>query len=139
MATYSVRNSKNREILRYTHHNTENLLDCEWLGLINELESASRACYEILRFVEKSGSCILLMDNRKQIAPTSVVEEWINKIWVPELYNAGIRYIAILELDSELKKIAHKKPLTDHKNGIEIRRFTGEFKARTWLHGKVMA
>ncbi|PVY40700.1 hypothetical protein [Pontibacter virosus] len=111
--------------------NPENeMLLSNWQGWLNS-EKGHTGCLKILDFVKEYRITKILNDNSK-VTGHSGDTEWMNRVWIPGLRDAGVKYFAWvysyefftqLEIDNTV----------DRSTGIAMRTFFLPDDARQWL------
>lgn len=80
-------------------------------------------------------ACRLLADTRKMAVVNPEDQAWVNNIWVPRVYRAGLKYTALLVPKSAVAKMSMDRMMTKAGPPIggETRYFDDVAKAVQWL------
>ncbi len=135
METTSIKNSKGIVFCTISLLPKEDLIYVEWIGFVNEAEASKTACWKIVEVIKHSKKSLVLNDNRKQTGPWPPVEEWLGKVWIPGMKDAGLKRFAHVHSPNYFTELSAKNNLKDTVSGIEFGHFNNEKDAKMWLIG----
>ncbi|MEH0154382.1 hypothetical protein V6R21_09575 [Limibacter armeniacum] len=131
--TEEVCNSSNQVFFRGEYLPTDNMLNCEWIGFIAEIEPSKEACNKVVELSKKYNSSCVLNDNRNQTGPWPKIDDWLENHWMPSLAAAGVKFIAHIHSPNVFTNFSAQKHFKDTKHGIEFKHFQDEEEAKNWL------
>lgn len=100
----------------------------------DELRNIFSSGYETFK---KNAGLTWISDNRKIHAYADSDLHWINEVWLPNMLEAGWKYWALIEPESNIGKnfMRHFQFYVD--KGIEVEVFTDKKSAESWAQSKV--
>jgi hypothetical protein len=110
------------------------ILHCEWIGFINDIEPAKKACLLMAELIKFYGCKLLLNDNRRQIGPWPAINSWLENTWKPALSAAGLKSFAHIHSENVFTQFTANKVLQkEFSHGIHFGHFENEEIAIAWL------
>ncbi|MCU0353068.1 MAG: hypothetical protein MUD08_04900 [Cytophagales bacterium] len=132
----TVSNPKGEEFFHAYHNADENLIHCQWMGFVNDIEAAKQACLAMVSLIRQTQCPNLLNDNRLQTGPWPPINDWLQSVWIPQMANAGLRHFAHIHSENFFTELSAKRVLTEQVGELVFQHFKDEAVARQWLAEK---
>ena len=113
----------------------EGFLTVSWKGKIS-LDNLKDGAKAVKESVSAAKVCGILNDNRELSGNWIAANDWIETTFIPELYAAGLRFIAHIFSPHFITKFS-SIDLETRKLPIEFKTFSDPEKAEFWLTEKV--
>jgi PAS domain S-box-containing protein len=110
-------------------------IEANWQDFQN-IESIKHGCLEMLNLFEKNSCAKVLNDSSHVLGNWTEASEWAEKIWLPAMQKAGLRFFAWVNSENTFSKLAATK-IADYVNGhIQMKIFDSKDEALTWLQNQ---
>lgn len=132
MLSYHFTQPDGREYCRADYHETDNWLHATWKGVVTTANSQHGAT-EMLAHLGSRSVPYLLNDNSQVLGPWFDSLDWLQRIWVPQAEQLGLRYVAhVLQphTEDDLGLLLRHNPFAGK---FELQFFTNLADATTWL------
>lgn len=113
-------------------HEPGGWLRATWRGFV-DTEEAMRGAESYLRTLAGLRSPLLLNDNVALLGPWFDSVEWLERIWLPQARQMGLRYIAHVVQADSLSDILTVMLRGGPVSGVEIQIFQQVAEAEAWL------
>lgn len=131
---FTEKDSKGEIFFKARYRDNDSILYCEWIGFINDIEPAKKACMRMVELLEEKKCKMLLNDNREQIGPWPPISDFLNDIWKPALAKAGLLAFAHIHSENVFTQFTANRVLNAEKShGIHFEHFDNEERAIFWL------
>jgi hypothetical protein len=129
----TVQNSSGKTFFKGRYLNEDDMLYCQWIGFVNEIEPSKKACMAVVDLIETYHADALMNDNREQSGPWPKLDEWLGTVWIPAMAQKGLKYFAHIHSESAFTQISANNVLKQSISGIEFAHFKTEEAAMMWL------
>ncbi|GAB4399805.1 MAG: hypothetical protein OHK0053_20620 [Microscillaceae bacterium] len=132
-AQEKLKNAQNLVYFKITYFPETHLVESEWIGFINDVESSKQAYLLMSEFLNQYRCEAILNSNKKQVGPWPKVDEWLAETWLPHMQMTGLKYFAHLHSRNLFTQVSAERAFANIPKGIFLEHFYEEEQARQWL------